>query len=787
MEHLHNELSHILDIFKQTLPEEELVAAPDPPSSPTSQHEFLKSLSKAQRGDISSSDDDIDGDFSMKELRKNKGKSGLKGEAADLFGKANMLYMAGNYNEAIAKLAACSNLDKKRPEPFKSLALVYVALKDYRKALGAFFIAAVRGREWERWMELADTAREFGYPRIEEYALGRALISQGTSVDLLIRRARVLVGLNERKSLLKAADELTKAVNLNPSNLDVIQELIELLTGKIADYERAEAVLESVFETRRKSAKVLNNELLNYYCDLLIHKGHWQKVSEVLTEVGTILSKSSSVNQSPGFSDLITCLVPDLAAKLICAHIHMGDNITESCLPVVVNWEVEQFFDLYDVIGSAAINSRNAVFSIISYTLFLALVQQFSDNPYYHCQLGKAQRDCDLLPQAIQSFIQSLELFDNPETRIELSKTLKQIGNIDAALDALKSSGQDTEHSTQFSDVIKDLSTDQIKLHLEHANMLFEERRFEEFVQLSVPFICTMFINTKKLRPGRPFPTVSMPGIANLLGVFSMMKFISSVIEALSELSRYDDSLLVVHSLMVYGGQYVSSSVENQLRKVLVSLVLRSNTPYFAYGALRDCLTRTPRSIPLHMLLTYVMASNNLGSTDIGQTHQKFLSRHSRKGFPFLVCLGLHYLSSGRYASAFDQLVNAFQLKKVPFLYVPLACCCLGIARNKATRDSNKMMYISSGYWMLKQYAKIQRDVSDRKYKEGMYNIGRYLHSIGLFALAISYYKKVLKHFNCFEHVSGVEYECAFNLFRIYADQGLDLKAREVLDTYLVI
>ncbi|KAL0246402.1 hypothetical protein GEMRC1_007614 [Eukaryota sp. GEM-RC1] len=372
------------------------------------------------------------------------------------------------------------------------------------------------------------------------------------------------------------------------------------------------------------------------------------------------------------------------------------------------------------------------------------------------------------------------------EVRVELSTTLRLMGDVDAALTALDVDENQSQFLT-LNQINQSLDDEQINLQLHKSLLLYSEERHDEFLKLILPLLISSFLQTRGLKPGRAFKLLTIPGLSNLMGAIEFIDLVLKVVKLLAEtLSRYSDALSIVQSFLKVGSNFLSKQVQDNLRFLVISYVFKASNHAIAYNALRDILTTSPFSITLHMLLSIVVTKLNTREL---QMHQKFLTRHSRspRQVAFQISLGLHYLASGRNLIALERLVPAFVQTAIPFLLVPIASACIGVARHKNTPDKSRMSLIFAGHAFLTNYEDLMAGVSESKYREALFNHGRLFHSVSLTSLAIRYYKQVLEGFELSQSPQGLVREAAFNLARIYVERGCDAAAMEVYNTYLII
>lgn len=148
---------------------------------------------------------------------------------------------------------------------------------------------------------------------------------------------------------------------------------------------------------------------------------------------------------------------------------------------------------------------------------------------------------------------------------------------------------------------------------------------------------------------------------------------------------------------------------------------------------------------------------------------------------------GNNCLLAGTYKYALSEYTTTFKQEKTPLLAFMIAVTLVQMACQKNTAKKHSLVVQSHAF--LTVYQKMRgEDLQHEVY----YNFGRACHQLGLFPLAIHYYKKVLRFDSRLLRVKtrntlDLKREAAFNLSLCYKSSGAKNLALMYLRKYIVI
>ncbi|KAL0228035.1 hypothetical protein RCL1_004178 [Eukaryota sp. TZLM3-RCL] len=714
-----------------------------------------------------------------------KQKGGLKGEAATVFGKANMAFLSGNTTEAIQLLEKAAQLAPTRPEPYKTLVLVYESINDHKRAVASMLMAASRSRDAYKWEELAETAKVRGFPDIESYALSKALLTSQDNFDLHVRRAQLLILTENKSDHLKAVEHLTTAIRLDPFSPEPVLLCAKIYMEKLGKTALAQSILEQSTMRFIESNLTPDWLILNQYCELLIHQSFYKLVYDTLEKVVFVMIGSEL--KSLEVSTILTSFPPDIGTKLIISMLYLRifhENFDDDVLRVVLNWDLIDYRDLIESIALAALESESVD---LAFPLFLALSSVFSDSASILTGLGRCHLAINDTQSAISTLIKAVEYDPSPTVKLFLSEALRQSGQIQLALSALS----DGITSSSTFDCFEELKHDQDQtlLFIHRVQLLYSQQLHHEFLSSFLPFLCCIIVNSKGLRVGRTAPLLSIPGLGSLITTNDLIDLVMKTSTLLFEQNLINDALLLLHSFVAYATPFLASSVLSPLSFVVVKIAFHCSNYSLAYNAVREVLARYPNNMASHMICSAIVTK--LEDTGF---HQKYILRHAnnRSTVPFLMSLAVNYMSHGSAVLALPRLLKSLLLSPAPFIYFCLGTVFANLSRRKQLKEKQRFNCVFNSFLFFKHYENLMGN-NLVKILESRYNQARLFHSVGLLSLAIKLYKEVLKTFD--ENFSAenfgvnfsVEKEAAFNLVKIYQHLGQKRMAYDVMCRYLIV
>jgi predicted Zn-dependent protease len=175
---------------------------------------------------------------------KPKGGRRENPEAEAMFGRANELYLGGNYEEAVSIL---QNLILDHPSmvsAYLTLALIYEQRGEWHEAANIYIDAAERSKKGDLYMRAADL-----YAKHKIFEKAVECYSNATrwlkTAEPYLKRAEAQRELNDWAN---QALSLKAALDYDAKNLDVAAELAQLYEQKLGDYAASLRVLRAFFQ-----------------------------------------------------------------------------------------------------------------------------------------------------------------------------------------------------------------------------------------------------------------------------------------------------------------------------------------------------------------------------------------------------------------------------------------------------------------------------------------------------------------------------------------------------------
>ncbi|KAJ1979144.1 transcription factor TFIIIC subunit tfc4 [Dimargaris verticillata] len=168
----------------------------------------------------------------------------LSPEVQTLLGRANMEYVAEDYEGAIATYQEIIRLEPKVHKAWFSLAMIHEELGDKERAVMLFLVAAhITPSDGELWKRLAFLSKDQQNTDQALYCFSKAIRADPTDAEAILERAQIHV---ETELLVPALDDLQRYLILNPHDLVVVQSLAKLAV-ETSEYAPAIYFYEQLF------------------------------------------------------------------------------------------------------------------------------------------------------------------------------------------------------------------------------------------------------------------------------------------------------------------------------------------------------------------------------------------------------------------------------------------------------------------------------------------------------------------------------------------------------------
>lgn len=137
------------------------------------------------------------------------------------------------------------------------------------------------------------------------------------------------------------------------------------------------------------------------------------------------------------------------------------------------------------------------------------------------------------------------------------------------------------------------------------------------------------------------------------------------------------------------------------------------------------------------------------------------------------------------YTPALTYLMRAYQyIPQDPV--IPLTIAVVHLQRAIQRVSTNRQLQILEALSFMQEYLSL-RSNSPAEKQESFYNMGRFLHGIGLISQAVDFYQRALEYQKQIPAEFDLSREAAYNLHLIWAISGNMKLSRQVLSDYLVV
>lgn len=156
------------------------------------------------------------------------------------------------------------------------------------------------------------------------------------------------------------------------------------------------------------------------------------------------------------------------------------------------------------------------------------------------------------------------------------------------------------------------------------------------------------------------------------------------------------------------------------------------------------------------------------------------------KEFPLLHAMYANIMLLGpSYTPALTYLMRAYQyIPKDPA--IPLTIAVVHLQRAIQRVSTNRQLQILEALSFMQEYFALRNTTPEEK-QEALYNMGRFLHGIGLMTQAADFYEQALKYHKEVPPMYDLSCEAAYNLHLIWAISGNMNLSRQVLSEYLEV
>ncbi len=425
-----------------------------------------------------------------KQRRKKSRKTGLDEELSRVMALANEAFMDGQFEDAVGHLLEVIKGSPRDTTAYTTLGLIYEELKEPKKALEFFQIAAhLSKNDLSLWKRAAGLCRKEGNLQQLAHCLDFVVRKSSDDEHLLARYelAKVHLELGDLQRAVDGFDWLTQHLPRNSSMLSDSAHQVAEQYFRVGQVGKAARLLESYLLPHLEALATvtptsLDLNLVNILVELYIHLGKYSMGVDLISRV---------VALAPRITDFPDSVPIDLKVKRAICQLHMGlrdeaeEIFRELCDENV--YPLETYGDLLlDV--AKALSQNDCMERVLELISPLQAVEQYHA-PVLWLLKAQALQETAQSREERQEAKRLYELVleeepENFEVRLALSRLCHELGLAREVLDLIgANSRQDLPEPTAVlhaSYVIRDEQTlqtqiqrVQVKLHqLEQASQL---------------------------------------------------------------------------------------------------------------------------------------------------------------------------------------------------------------------------------------------------------------------------------------------------------------------------
>ncbi|XP_071954105.1 general transcription factor 3C polypeptide 3-like [Antedon mediterranea] len=755
------------------------------------------------------------------EMEKEKRKTGKKRHfnrlpktLRGLMGEANLCFARGAREDAIKM---CLEIIREAPrsyEPYQLLGMMYEDQGDNEKALQFLLIAAhLNPKDTDEWVKLAEMCLEQNSIKQAINCYTTALKQNQQNIGLIFQRAKLYEKCGEHK---RAIESYHRIVTLLPENkgeqcLNIARDMARSchlnkdITSAINIFEKAVS----------KHPSLITSEDVNMLAELHICQKQHQRALQVISDhcgvqmisgdTSALIEQIDQVEFDPGLDvTSIEVKVPeelpiDLRVKLgVCLIHEKYVKASRVVLQDLFDQSVDEFGDLF-------LDVAEAYMEVGYYgdakPIIAPLVQSDGYNlaavwlRYAECLNALEEKE-----HAASAYRRVLELAPlHVDARLALSAIEQQLGRSQAALDVLTNDSQMEEECSTEKD---------IQLIHQKCMLLYTQGNMREFANQALKMMAHYFSDTfhhhntgmsaesstrkqkrmlkyqRELRVKADREPCELIGDDSLINKEVWWELFKKVCEALGACKDY---VALHHLLSSAMWSTRLSNFTEKLREIGHMMIFASYlSGDFLNPKANWYLRNTCR------MDGYNNQSWNLLGLMMAQHHDmKFLMRFCLRltirkypdSFALSLLNGHNAFYKGSYKHALGEYVRGYKMNPdsdMTNLFIALTF--LHIACQKF--PTKRQMVIMQAVVFFKEYQRLRGNI-----QETSYNIGRAMHHLGLYHLAIHFYEEALKTAPSIEgdETFDLRREAAFNLSLIYRSSGNEDLANHILMTHIVV
>ncbi|KAK4390009.1 Transcription factor tau subunit sfc4 [Sesamum angolense] len=733
-----------------------------------------------------------------KKLRKSKQRGRRKGskkkanpEVTRKLGDATLHYAHGRFEEAIGLLNEVILLAPNLSDPYHTLALIYTAMNDEKRALNFYMIAAhLTPKDASLWKLLVTRSIEQGDKRQANYCLNKAIIADPEDIGLRFHRASLYIELGEYK---KAADSYEQISRLRPDNIEVLTKATQ--------------------DNLRNHVNDANLSVVDLLASVLMEMSAYVKALEHIEHAQQVYSTGQEIP---------LCLT----IKAGVCHVHLGHlEKAEAHFSALKPENASSHPDLVIDVADSLVTVGQYESALKYYMMLEEDANKY--NGYLHLKIARCYASLTKRALAIEYYYKAVKkLNDSVDARLTLSSLLLEEDRDDEAISVLSPPIESESALDTESDMSK-LWWRSGKIKLKLSQIYKAKGSFDAYVDVLFPIIReTLFLETvqqkvkarKRLSRGVLSERVKVLDDHQTDNVFHGFRPVASSAE-LSKASRAKRLLQKKAAVreakraaaVAAGIDWKSDDSEDESPQVfreppLPDLLKEEGNHVMiidlckSLSSLRrywDALEIINLSLKLECNTLSVQRKEELRTLGAQIAYNISDPAHGWDCVRYIVSRHPYSFSAWNcyYKGILSSLAKNIQFTVfMPVLRTALINLVLGL------RLQNKHQTLLQGLAFLYNNSRLCGDS-----QEALYNIARAYHHVGLVSLAATFYEKVLaireKDYPIpvlpnenQDHVDDkkpgycdLRREAAYNLHLIYKKSGaLDL-ARQVLKDHVVL
>ncbi|EFJ04351.1 hypothetical protein SELMODRAFT_432497 [Selaginella moellendorffii] len=746
------------------------------------------------------------------------GASRLPPEVSRKLGEANLLYATRKNDEAIALLKEVVRLAPNAPDAYHTLGLLYDAMGDRKKALNFYMICAhLKPKDAALWKRLASWSTELGNTGQVIHCLTKAIRADPDDIDAKWDRASLYA---EILDFQKAADAFEQMLVLRSSDVEVCK-MVAKMQHKNGNIQRATEVLEKFIDEHSAEADFAAVNLLaelhmgnrNYaaalsqidrarqmYChgqalplDLSIKSG----ICHV--HLGNLLAAERDFEdlRKEGLDDLA-----DLVLDVGDTYLSVGRHHDALGYYIILEGN-----DAYDN-GTLSLKIAECYMAVdaledairVYYRVMEKLPQHVDARLTLASLLLRCSRLDDAInllkpPQVTDTSVSGLYWWQNGRIKMKLAEIYHGQGKLYLFLETILPAIQESLYVESFNQKVKGRKRLPKSVLAERAKLL-EDKQDDEVFQGFGPIISrndrAKASRAKKVLAKRAAEKEEKKAAAlaagmeweseeesdgaeaemelkqsplpNLLKDDEHYQTLLQACKALASIQRYWEALEVIHhSLRV--GNSLTPEQHDELRALGAQIAYKTSDARYGYECARYMVQQRPYSLSMWNCYYQVVSRSEARVP----RHHKFMLQMRNKFadcVPAMIICGHQFAMISQSQGALREYLQAYkQQPEDPFINL-----CVGVSfinLSQGFRLSNRNQCVLQGFAFLYKYQRLSNHN-----QESNYNIARAYHCVGLVHLAVTYYEKVLQHFEKDRPIVRLPYESSTFLSQDFVPEG---------------